>query len=208
MSAEGSAEGESSMASPDIAALRSLRGPRVVLEPAPPTALPELSAASIKAFLFAAICSRIDTLLGDLGGTNRSVDELDCRKVSTDACDRIAGFGLMVGDPRSLNEEAAVRRRDGVCATWGASGLEDGLADAGLGRPTELEEGLLVRLGEEVAPAGLAVLDETSGLAFREGVTGTVLTTLRTSNFVAENPVAMAEGVARGTFGEEVNVAG
>lgn len=85
MSAEGSTEGESSIASLDIAVLRFLAGPFVNLELAPPTALPELSAASNKAFLFAAICSRIDTLLGDLGGASASADELDCRKVSTDA---------------------------------------------------------------------------------------------------------------------------
>lgn len=114
----------------------------------------------------------------------------------------------MVGEPRNSNEEAAVRRRDGVCVTREVPDLEAGLADAGLGEPTEFEEGLLVRPGEEAASAGLAILDETSGLAVREGVTGTALTTLRVSVFVAEGPRGMADGVARGTFGDEANVDG
>jgi hypothetical protein len=76
-----------------------------------------------------------------------------------------------------------------------------------LGELMELDEGLLVRLGEEDAPDEF-VLDETSGLAFRVGVTGTVLMTFCTSGTVEGRGLGIAEGVARGILGEEANVDG
>lgn len=76
-----------------------------------------------------------------------------------------------------------------------------------LGELMELDEGLLVRLGEEDASDEF-VLDETSGLAFRVGVTGAVLMTFCASGFVSGRALGIAEGVARVTLGEEANVDG
>ncbi|KAI5452412.1 hypothetical protein NCC49_000971 [Naganishia albida] len=177
---------------------------RVLADPA----LAELSAASSNAFLFAAICSRMETLLGDFGGAKPSDDELELRKAPTDTCERSVAFGLLTGDPRSSREDAVVRRRDDVDPV-GRAVFEATFKVAGLGDPTELDDGLLMRLGEGGAAGALVVLDETGSLAVRAGVTGTVLITPRDSLLLDAGTFAgIADGVAREILGEEAEVDG